>query len=223
VAIPRDWLKIRLLCGVTGKYIIESFGQKDNNCVSIVLIKAAILHYGMNRIFKKRCLRGHWIITLKNGDIHAISQKDVSRLSKLNRIHFRRAVNQQDAAKLKKIRDYAELCFAVMVRSIVLNGYDGTEYVESEAVKLLTKDGMNTHHIHHLLGLKRKTSSAHYLTLKNLRQFRKKRAVLFYSDSHIAVVSHGFFDNYGTAVELNGKIPLLEKRRARGWFELAGN
>ena len=205
-----------------GKYIIESFGQKDNNCVSIVLIKAAILHYGMNRIFKKRTLHGHWIITLKNGDIHAISQKEVNRLRRMNKIHFRRSLNEKDAANLKKIRECADLCFAVMVRSVILNGYDGKQYKESEAINLLTKEGMNTHHIHHLLGLKRKTVSAHYLTVKNLQQFRKKRAVLLYSDSHIAVVSRGFFDNYGKAVELNGKIPMLEHTKARGWFELAG-
>ncbi len=206
---------------MTGKYIIESFGQKDNNCVSIVLIKAAILQYGMNRVFKKRALHDHLIITLKNGDIHAISKKDVARLSKANKIHLRRAHNEKDALRLKKIKDYANLCFAVMVRSILIHGFNGKEYTETEAIRLLTKEGMNTHHIHHLLGLKRKSSTAHFLTLKNLRQFRNKKAVFLYSDSHIAVVSEGYFDNYGEAVELNGKIPLLEKRKARGWFELA--
>jgi hypothetical protein len=206
---------------MTGKYIIESFGQKDNNCVAIVLIKAAILQYGMNRIFKKRRIRDYWIITLKNGDIHAIAKKDVARLRKSNRIHFRRAHNEKDALRLKKIREFADLCFTVMVRAVLINGFNGKEYTETEAIKLLTEEGMNTHHIHHLLGLRRKTSSAHMLTPKNLRQFQNKKAVFLYSDSHIAVVSEGYFDNYGKAVELNGKIPVLEKKKARGWFELA--
>lgn len=206
---------------MTGKYIIESFGQKDNNCVAIVLIKAAILQYGMNRVFKKRMYHDHWIITLRNGMIHAISEKDVKRLGKSNRIHFRRAKNKKDAAQLEKIKDYVDLCFAIMVRSILVHGFNNKEYTETDAIKLLTKEGMNTHHIHHLLGLKRKTNAAHFLTLRDLRQFRNKKAVFLYSNSHIAVVSEGYFDNYGKAVELNGKIPMLEKTRARGWFELA--
>lgn len=206
-----------------GKYIIESFGQKENNCVSIVLIKAAILQYGLNRIFKKRFEHGHWIVRLKNGDMHAISKKDVQRLSEKNKIHLRKSQNKTDTAQLKRISDYANLCFAVMVHTLIVRGYMGKELNETQAIKLLTRDGMNTHHIHHLLGLKRKTVSAHLLSLKNLRLFKKKKAVLLYSDSHIAVVSKGYYDNYGQAVELNGKIPLLEKKRARGWFELGGN
>lgn len=205
---------------MTGRYIIESFGQKDNNCVAVVLMKAAMLKYGLNRVFKKRKLRDHWIITLKNGDIHSISEKDLRRISRRARIHFRRGKNPTDRKRLRGIREYAGLCFAVMVRSVMLNGFDKKEYTESEAIHLLTKEGMNTHHIHHLLGLKRKTVSAHYLTRKNIGQFRNKKSVLLYSESHIAVVSEGYYDDYGVARELNGEIPLLEKRRARGWFEL---
>jgi hypothetical protein len=205
---------------MTGRYIIESFGQKGNNCVAIVLTKAAILQYGMNRVFRKSRVGDHWIIRLKNGDILAISLKDVSRLSKRNKLVIRKPTGKKDAVTLQKLKNYADLCFAIMVRNIVINGFNGKEITESGAITLLTKDGMNTDHIHHLLGLKRKSVKAHYLTLKNIRQFRRKKAVLLYSDSHIALVSEGFYDNYGEAAELNGKIPVLEKKRARGWFEL---
>jgi hypothetical protein len=214
------WQEFGRIEGMTGKYIIESFGQKGNNCVAIVLTKAAILHYGMHRIFKKTFRDGHYILQLQNGDIHAIAAKDVARLNQKNKLRFRKAFSPADAARLKRLKEYVELCFAVMVRSLLLRGYESKELTESEAIQLLTRDGINTDHVHHLLGLKRKTPTARYLTLKNLRQFRRKKAVLLYSDSHIALASEGYYDNYGKAEELNGRIPVLERKRARGWFEL---
>jgi hypothetical protein len=208
---------------MTGKFLIESFEQQDNNCVAVVLIKAAILQYGMNRVFKKRKFEDHYVIRLRNGTVLAIAHREIRAFARKSRIKFRRARNGAEKETLAGIRDFVHLCFAVMIKNVVLSGFNGKKYHEKEAIHLLTRQGMNTAFIHELLGLRRKTSTAHSLTLRDLRRFRRKKAVLLYSDRHIVVSTKGLYDNYGQAKSFDESIPLLERKPARGWFELAAS
>ena len=118
------------------------------------------------------------------------------------------------------MREYVNLCFAVIVRNLQLQGYDGKEYTESEAIETLTKTGLETDRMHSLLGLSRKTRTAHKLAQSHLRLFKRKKAVLLYSDRHIVIVSGGYYDDFGKAKKLNEEIPTLEGRKANRWFEL---
>ena len=203
------------------KFIIESFWQGKDNCVAIVIIKAAILKYGLNNVFKVKKLKDQLIITLKNKKIIVLTASDINRINKKNKIYFSPYKDSKKKSALKTLREYVELCFAVITRYIHLYGYEGRKHTEASAIRLLTKEGLETDSIHNLLGLKRKTKSAHKLALKHLVTFKRKKAVLLYSKAHIVVVSKGYYEHYGELVKLEtDKIPKLNKKPATNWFEL---
>jgi hypothetical protein len=183
------------------------------------MMKAALLEFGIKSVFRKIKKNNHWIVTLRNKDVVAISISDTARLGKKSRIYFNRNIHKY-AKNVRSLKEYTSICFAIMVRRVQLNGYNGREFTESAAVQLLTKQGVDTGTLPELLGLKKKTSGARFLRNGDLRLFKKKKAVLLYSDRHIVVVSRGYYDRYGEAVKLDDEAPMLEKKKARAWFEL---
>jgi hypothetical protein len=206
---------------MNGRFIIESFWQGSANCVAIVLIKASMLKYGVNKVFKAKKVHGQLLITLKNKKILTLAQEDISRINKKNRIYYSPYKQKKKKAQLSALRKYVELSFAVIVRNIHLYGYNGRKHTEASAIRLLTKEGLETDHIHDLLGLKRKTKSAHKLSLKHLQSFQRKKSVLLYSDKHIVIVSKGYYEQSGELKEIEkDKIPILNKKPAKYWFEL---
>lgn len=205
---------------MTGLFLIESFWQKAANCASIVMIKAAILRYGIGRVFKKQRRSNQWLITLKDGSLVVLSDTAIRRINKKNKISFTHYSDKTKQAELRRLRTYAELCFAVMVRYLQLYGYEGREFTESSAIQTLTREGINTDHIHLMLGLKRKTSKAQKLFPSHLSLLRSKKSVLLYSDVHITLASQGFYEDFGTAMPITDTIPILKSRKARHWFEL---
>ena len=206
---------------MTGKFIIESFWQKKSNCVAIVLIKAAILTYGIGRVFKIQRRGAYQVVTLKDGRILVLGDNEINKINRKNAIVFSRFKDPLKKKEINKLKEYVELCFAIIARSIQINGYDGKEFTQSEAIRLLTHDGLKIERIHSLLGLSRKTRSAHTLTIKHLKNFHQKKAVLLYSDVHIVVASGGYYESYGHAVEIRDDIPILKRKKAKYWFELA--
>ena len=163
---------------------------------------------------------GHRIITLRDKRILVLSEPDIKEINHYNGINFRRYRDPSKKKNLQKLLEYVHLCFAVIVRNIQVHGYDGKEYTQSAAIKLLTREGMKVDRLHTLLGLDRKTPSANFISLKHLPVIRKKRAVLLYSDRHIVVASGGFYENFGEIIQLNNEIPSLKGRKASHWFEL---
>ena len=149
-----------------------------------------------------------------------LTDAEIRKINTNNKILFARLQDPVKRARLKKLRQYVELCFAVIVRNLQLNGYYGNEYTLSSAIQQLTKEGMQTDHIHQLLGLRRKNSTAHKLSKKHLRSFSKKKAVLLYSESHITIVSGGYYEDFGKAIKVGGDIPVLKGKKAKRWFEL---
>lgn len=211
--------EITCIIFMTDKFIIESFTQSEANCAAIALIKAAIIKYGINNVFKKRRANGQWIITLKDKQIIVLNDADINRINKYNKIGFRRYRNRAVTANAR-LKEYVRLCFAVMVRVLQLNGYEGNEFTESGAIELLAREGMNTDHLHTLLGLQRKKKQAWKLSPAHLRLFRHKTGVLLYSDRHIAVLSKEYYDDFGKAVKTGDKIPVLKGQKANRWYEL---
>lgn len=187
--------------------------------MSIVLIKAALIKYGFNDLLKIKKKSDQFLVTLKDGTMLTLTKADINRINRKNRIRFTRYKDKKRQAHLRKLKEQVRFLFAVITRNLHLNGYDGNEYSESSAVKALTREGLKTDHIHALLGLERKTRNVHRLSPKHLKLFKQKKAVLLYSDEHIVVVSNGFYDNYGEAVEIGTEIPVLKGKKAKSWYE----
>jgi hypothetical protein len=205
---------------MTSRFLIESFWQNGANCVSVVLIKAAILRYGMNGIFKTERRRNNFIITLKDERILTLNDTAIQRINRKNKIAFRRLRDKKRKADINKLKKLVSLCFAVIVRNVHIHGYNGVEHTESSAIKELTKEGVETDHMHSLLGLSRKSSPAKKLSIKHLISFKRKKAVLLFSTNHIVVVSRGYYEDFGYAVKIKNKIPIFRGKKAKAWFEL---
>jgi hypothetical protein len=205
---------------MTDRFIMESFWQSQANCASVALIKAAILRYGVNKIFKVEKRLNQLLITLKNGQLMVLSSADINRINRDSRIIFSRYKDQKRKQGLKRLKDDVRLCFAVIVRNLHLNGYDGEEYTESSAIRTLAAEGIQTDHIHSLLGLRRKQPAAYRLSQKHLKDFKRKKGILLYNDAHIVTVSGGFYDDYGKATEIKDQIPVLNGKKAVAWYEL---
>jgi hypothetical protein len=201
------------------RFIIESFSQSKSNCAAIALIKAAIIKYGIGKVVKTKRHNRQWLITMKDKQMVVLNDADINRINRDNKIGFRRHRGSQKRT-FSKLKENVRLCFAVMVRNLQMNGYNGKEYTESAAIKLLAKEGIETDHLHSLLGLRRKTKSAWELSRRHLQLFQRKRGVLLYSDTHIAVVSRGYYDDFGKAVKIGAEIPVLKGRKANRWYEL---
>ena len=205
---------------MTDKFIIEGFWQGKDNCICIAIIKAAIIKYGFNRVFKIERKGSHFLITLKNNLLLTITDTEIKKLNRNSEIIFRRPRDEKKKLILRRLKRYVRLCFAVIVRNIQLNGYEGKEYTQTDAVQKLLLKGIKTDHIHTLLGLHRKTVHAHKLAHKHLLSFKRKKATLLYSDNHIVVASGGYYDNYGEAKKLGTRMPSLRGRKAKFWYEL---
>jgi hypothetical protein len=205
---------------MTERFLIESFWQTASNCVSIVLIKAAFLRYGFDNVFKLERINDHFVITLKNGKMLTLSAVEIRRINKDNKISFRRFRDVKKKLIIDRIKEHVALCFAVIVRNVQLNGYHGTEYTETAAITELTKKGMETDHMHSLLGLKRKQKTAQKLSVSHLGLFKKKKAVLLYSKDHIVVVSKGMYEDFGNVMNIGAEIPEFRGKKAEYWFEL---
>ena len=205
---------------MTAKFIIESFWQKADNCTTIVLIKAALLTYGIGKVFNVKKTNGYHLITLKDKRMLLLTDVEIRKINTNSKILFARPHDPAKKNRLKKLRQYVELCFAVIVRNLQLHGYNGNEFTLSSALKQLTREGMQNDHIHQLLGLKRKSRTAHKLSDKHLQLFRRKKAVLLYSNPHITIVSGGYYEDFGKSVKLGEDIPVLKGEKAKHWFEI---
>lgn len=200
---------------MNNKLVIESFWQTGYNCATVAVIKAAIIKYGIDKVFKLEQRNPYKIITLRNRQMILLSGTEIKAINKKNHIAFDEHCSQ-------KLKSYVELCFAVMVKS--LQEYYIQEYGElekNEAGKTLL-DGYNVEEASELLGLQMKTKKANDLRRRHLADLRKKKAVLFYNDYHAVVLSGGLWDCDGDPIELGDAIPLLRENgeRAAYWFEL---
>jgi hypothetical protein len=205
---------------MTDKFIIESFWQKKANCATVAIIKAAILKYGLNRVFTVRKKLGTYVVILKNKKLLTLTDADINRINRKNDITFSRYRVKSKKEQLNKLRNYARFCFAVIVRNIQLYGFDGKEYTQSAAVHNLLLKGIKTDHLHDLLGLTRRTQKAHRLTERQLPALKNKKGLLLYTHEHIVVASEGYYEDYGKAIVISDDIPLLKGKKAKFWYEL---
>ena len=203
---------------MTSKFIIESFWQQGANCVVLAYSKAMLLTYGLRNSFKKRKIGKGNLIILRDKTSLFLSRREIQKLNIGNQIYFWKYSNRKKAKDIRKIKEFVELVFAILVQRLQLIGYNGKEFTRSHSKKALTKEGMTTEKFHELIGIKKKPS--HKLLKKDLKKIIQKKAVLLYNNNHIVCVSHGYFnEDTGTAL-ITDKIPMLRGRKAKAWYEL---
>jgi len=203
---------------VTSKFIIECFWGQASNCVALAYCKAMLLTYGFRKSFSRNKIGKGVLVTLQDGSSIFFTKAEIKRLNKGHQIYFRKYADRKKTKDSKKIKNFVELFFAIVIKRMQLIGYDGKEFTRSNAIKALTKDGMTIERFHELIGVKRK--KAKKFLKKDIQKIVLKKAVFIYNDRHIVCVSHGLYnDGTGTA-EIIDKIPVLQGRKARAWYEL---
>lgn len=206
---------------MTSKFIMESFWQHPDgtNCATVAIIKAAILRYGIGKIFKLERRHGYAIVTLKNGKPLIITNAELIEVNNESHIVFGKYSSPNKKKDLRELKDHVKLCFAVMVKYLKEYGYRREEYYQTEAIEHLM-GGFNTDHIHELLGLKRKSREVIDLKKRHLSSFKRKKGMVLYSYAHVVAVSQGYFDNYGDLERIQSKIPEIGDEKAKFWYEL---
>ena len=94
------------------RFILENFWQKEMNCSSIALIKAALITYGSS-LFKKKTEKGGkaLIITLKNRKKIRLKIKRLKSIAKKNGIGYSKGKTINDQAKIERLKKPGESMF----------------------------------------------------------------------------------------------------------------
>jgi hypothetical protein len=203
---------------VTHKFIIENFWQREKygNCATVGIIKAAMMKYGCNKIFKRQQQRGDSIIiTLRNGKTIHLSEDDIEEYNQDNGMDFEPA--PLDAKQFKILETTVRLCFAVMVRYLMEYGFRKEFYTKKEAIKDLLHNGFDTGKVYRFLGLSR--SKVRKVKEENFPSVQKKLAIIFYNWEHAVVASRGYYDNDGEAILLTDH-KFLRGKNAKWWYQL---
>jgi hypothetical protein len=158
------------------------------------------------------------LVTLANGRAIALTPKELVQINRGNAISFRRPRDPVLKFQVQKIRNYTELCFAVLVRNMQLSGFDGNEYTQQEAINALTREGVETSQFHKLLGVERGKTMR--LSGRSVQALQHAGAALVYNDRHITVGAGGYYEEFGKAVPICGEIPLLQGKPAKAWYRL---
>src|SRR5687767_7636942 len=131
---------------MTSKFIIESFWQKQGNCVCVSFMKALLLKYGVSCGLQKTKTGNFLLVWLPDGRSQSFNKTELRAINHRNQLSFARPTDPKQTILMKKIRDSVELCFAVLVRNLQIRGYAGKELTQSAAIRMLTKDGTDTTH-----------------------------------------------------------------------------
>jgi hypothetical protein len=203
---------------VTRREKIESFWQTRSNCACVAFMKVMLLKYGLHGGMKLIRKGKYLHITLPDGQTHSFSRSQLKKSNGKNGIQFKKTTSTGKKHLLKKINGWAQLCFAVMVRNVQINGLEGKEYTFDSAIRKLIQAGVNTSRFHVLLGLRR--SRSYPITLKRLYLLKKAGPVLIFNDKHIVAAAGGYYDDYGTAVKIKKEIPFLLGKKATSWYRV---
>lgn len=203
------------------RFIIESFWQRGSNCACVAFIKALLLDGQMHRTFFVKRRGQNIFVTLSDRHVLVFTDAEIRKINRGNQVGFKRPRDPVLAASIQKIRSFAELCFAILVRRMQLIGFEGKEYTQQQAIDALVKDGVVTSHFHKLLGVAR--TKAIGISNKKLSLLRKKEAVLLYNQKHITVASNGWYEDFGRAIQVTDEIPLLQGKPATHFYQLRRN
>jgi hypothetical protein len=175
--------------------IISTFYQGHaNNCASVALIKAAMLKYGYKNIFETKRIAGGFQITLKDGTMMEITEKE--RISALRASKFDTAGTAFElGAEKDSVLYYAYLSYACIAKFTQLKGYWGCQEQGSphfppirnfkNAVSFISNKSFCSDYCYRLLGLTIKQDSIY--TLKQ-NTILVESGTILYSQKHCVAV-----------------------------------
>lgn len=184
--------------------MVSCFYQgKGNNCVSIALIKAAMLKFGYRNIFTVAQTGSNYAITLKDGTTFNITEPE--RQSAIRYAKFITPQLPSLGAERDEILRYAYLAYASIAKFITAKGYWGCEEKVSphidftgtyeDALWFISRTSYCTDHCYRLLGLKaRDPRVPNYTGPADCRP----RGSILYSGGHAVATYSDHLDCHGS-------------------------
>jgi hypothetical protein len=190
--------------------IVKTQEKKAGNCASVAIIKAAIGTYGVGKVFQQQLGKNGLAVVLRDGAPVSLTPAELEMASAAS------AFVPGDTAQkeLKEIFNYAQLCFAVLVKR-----YQGlTEPAIGSYSKAIAdiNGGYRTEEIYKLLGLKvlPLEENPSYQTLSTHAN------LLIWNTAHAVYYSKGYYDESGNRFPTAVEIEQLRKRHASFWGTL---
>jgi hypothetical protein len=176
------------------------------NCASVALIKAAIEAFGLNAVFNQVETSDGFEITLRNGQTIQLTKTEHQQAKKASAFMPGKGKDAQQQAVFDGIREYAYLCFAVIVKHVALHGEvfkkghsvpaaDWTEAIE------MVNDGLYTPLCYHYLGLEN-----HVRKLKDLSSTKGRGAIVAWSGGHAVYVNDQRYDKGGAPAAMRPRF-----------------
>lgn len=186
---------------ITNEDIIKAFWQQGaNNCASIALIKASIGTFGLYKVFSVEDSGEKYSVTLKNGTAITFTKRDLEQSILVGSFQPSKDRTPEKQEVYKLIREYAQLCFAVMVAKYnldnKLNSFD-------LALNKLS-NGANARFVSQYLGLENYCSEAFRgdAQLPNMIAWQHMPWL-----KHVVYMSENKYDYYGSVLNNIAKFP----------------
>ncbi|MCK8479032.1 hypothetical protein [Psychroserpens algicola] len=185
---------------ITKEDLILSFWQKGaNNCASIALIKASIEVFGLNNVFDLSHNGDEYKAILKNDNEVFFNQQNLNKSIIIGSFQKSKDLTESKLELYKKIKDYAEICFVIMVANCAK-----IENIDFDKALKKLSNGANARFVSKYLGLEKHASKA----------FRRKdhlEGMIAWIHSpwrkHVVYMSQGVFDFYGVISKKTRKFP----------------
>lgn len=184
--------------------------EREGNCASIAIIKAAMYTFGKNSI-NYILNKNTYEVTLKNDDKISFTKDELELVKK--DASFILGDFEKDGNTKKKYEqylDFAHLCYAAMCKMVAKKGDYNSRlkkiiYPQDFQLALETlNDGTHTPSVHRLLGLEK------YVSPTFGSEFRKKAkedvGMILWTYSHAMFAANGNLDLYGNKIKVSGRI-----------------
>lgn len=185
-------------------------GEREGNCASIAIIKAAMYTYGEEAIIYT-VNNGIYEVILKNNDQISFTNNELELVKK--DASFILGDYEEDGVSEELYADYIEfahICYASMCKMIAKEGdYNSrlgrTIYPEDFDLALETlNDGTHTPSVYELLGLE------NHVTPSFGGKFRKRAkedfGMVLWTKSHAMFAAKGYLDLYGNKIKVRGRL-----------------
>jgi hypothetical protein len=191
----------------------DAEGDREGNCASIAIIKAAMYTYGENAI-SYVVKNGVYQVTLKNGAQVSFTEDELDLVVKDGSFVLGDYQDDKDdGASLDiygRYRDFAHICFASMCKMVASEGdYNSragkTIYPEDFELALETlNDGTHTPSVHELLGLDEHVTPAFGGKFK--KRVWADVGMVFWTPRHAMFAAKGRLDWYGNPIRVRGRL-----------------
>lgn len=114
----------------------QGSGENQGNCASIAVIKGAIHRFGVSNVFEllKTNVPDEFLVRLRSGESLTINAQEIEKVRDAS--GFRRMDLDPESVAVK---DYADTCFTVMVKHLLVN-WKAQREIDSARLLLLSRD-----------------------------------------------------------------------------------